>query len=514
MSLNAILKRNLTDHSTTAVKNDLQKNTYLVDREDFLQRFFPSDDDDTVRRTYNALASDESYVNGRWTLLPESPGNQESAYYEPFALILNRIHQEYDKSKRADNSNWAKSRRLWLNRHSENPASIIRAASRRPGIANLFIDEAQLDTFSKELESSIEELEKQRQTKEATESSTSQTSKDDPDPKGSEHAERILAYWLRVAAVVEIRTKKSDMTSQEYQHTLEQLTGYLRRMFREQHDRMFVFGLILFHDSLSLWYCDRSGLLGVDRFIDINQEPELFIRVIARLSTMSPTELGWDPTMKVYSSDGQHAYSHSLEIGVVWENFVRSTYLYRTRWVIKINDEEYVTIRALSLSCAEAMWGRGQSLLSSNRGVLFPTIGTPQHEDNPMATEERNLTIRSEASVYYHAHSNQDEDMKIGRLNAHEEVADTRTFRDFQRGIQHIPRDNTHQPTSAKRDMAGLDALPVDLIVHPCYQLFRLGLNHASVPLFTDSALSKRSRTGQPPIRVVMSSRGVPAQWE
>ncbi|THV03605.1 hypothetical protein K435DRAFT_835761 [Dendrothele bispora CBS 962.96] len=470
MSLNATLNRNLTEHVAAAVKNDLQKNTYIVDREAFLQRFFPSDDD-AVRRTYDTLVSDKSYVNGHWALLPKTPGKQESAYYKPFALILNRIHQEYDRCKRADNSNWAKSRRVWLDRHSENPASIIRAASRRPGIANLFIDEAQLDTFSKELESScfiqIEELEKQQQTKEATESSTSQTSKDDPDPKASEHAERILAYWLRVAAVVEIETKRSDMKSQEYQHTLEQLAGYLRQMFREQHDRMFVFGLILFHDSLSLWYCDRSGLLGVDRFIDINQEPELFIRVIARLSTMSPTELGWDPTMKVYSSDGQHAYSHSLEIGVVWENFVRSTYLYRTRWVIKINDEEYVTIRALSLSCAEAMCGRGQliwvAVKKKTRQVVVikqswspsPTIGASKHEDDPIPTEERDLTIRFEASVYYHAHSNPDEDMKIGRLIAHEEVANTRTFRDFRRGIQHIPRDSTYQPTSAKRDAEG-----------------------------------------------------------
>ncbi|THV03620.1 hypothetical protein K435DRAFT_835766 [Dendrothele bispora CBS 962.96] len=447
--------------------NDLQKNTYLVDREDFLQRFFPSDDDDAVGRTYNALVSDMSYVNGRWALLPETPENQESACYEPFALILNRIHQEYDKCKRADNSNWAKSRSLWLDRNAKNPASVTRAASRRPSIVNLFIDEAQLDTFSKELESSIEELEKQRQTKDATESSTSQTSKDDPDPKVSEHAERILAYWLRVATVVEIRTKKSDMTSQEYQHTLEQLAGYLRRMFQEQHDRMFVFGLILFHDSLSLWYCDRSGLLGVDRFIDINQEPELFIRVIARLSTMSPTELGWDPTMKVYSSDGQHAYSHSLEIGGVWENFVRSTYLYRTRWVIKINDEEYVTIRALSLSRAEAMWGRGQlvwvAVNKNTRQVVvikqswspFPTIEAPEDEDERMATEERDLTIRSEASVYNHAHSNQDGDMKVGRLIAHEEVADTRTLLDFRRGIRHVPRDSTYQLVPAKRDLEG-----------------------------------------------------------
>ncbi|THV01440.1 hypothetical protein K435DRAFT_853845 [Dendrothele bispora CBS 962.96] len=466
MSLNATSNRNLTEHVTAAVRNDLQKNTYLVNREDFLQRFFPSDDD-AVRRTYNALVSDKSYVDGRWALLPETPGKQESAYYKPFALILNRICQEYEKCTRVDNINCAKTRRVWLDRHSKNPASVTRAASNRPDIVNLFIDEAQLDEFTNELESSIKELEKQEQTKDTAAASTSRRSKDDPDPKASEHAERILAYWLRIAAVVEIKTKKSDMTSKEYQDTLEQLAGYLRQMFREQHDRMFVFGLILFHDSLSLWYCDRSGLLGVDRFIDINQEPELFIRVIGRLSTMSPTELGWDPTMKVYSSDGQHAYSHSLETDGVLKNFVRSTYLYRTRWVIKINGEEYVTIRALSLSRAEVMCGRGQliwvAVKKKTRQVVvikqswspFPTFGASKHEDDPIPTEEHDLTIRSEASVYHHAHSNPDEDMKIGRLIAHEEVANTRTFRDFRRGIQHIPRDRTHQPTSAKRDAEG-----------------------------------------------------------
>ncbi|THU79834.1 hypothetical protein K435DRAFT_973011, partial [Dendrothele bispora CBS 962.96] len=356
MSVNGTLSRNLTEHVTAAVRNDLQGNTYLVKRKDFLQFFLPHDD--AVRKTYGALLADQTYANGRWTQLPEAPGKQESLYYEPFTLILNRIHQEYEKKKKADNNNFVKSRRVWLDRHSKKPTSVTRAAANPPDIVNLFADETQLKAFSEALESSIKASEVPQQT-EDTAGEPSATTNNALEALG--HVENILAYWLRTATVVEIKTKKSDMNFQEYyEDTLEQLAGHMRQMFREQHDRMFVFGLILFHDSLSVWYCDRSGLLGMDEFIDINKEPELFIRVIARLSTMNPRDLGWDPTMKVYSNDGQHAYSHSLEFDDVLKNFARSTYLYRTRWVINVKEEEYVTIRALSLSHAEVMCGRGQ----------------------------------------------------------------------------------------------------------------------------------------------------------
>ncbi|THU86020.1 hypothetical protein K435DRAFT_868697 [Dendrothele bispora CBS 962.96] len=144
MSVNGTLSRNLTEHVTAAVRNDLQENTYLVKRKDFLQTFFPPDDD-AVRKTYGALLADKTYANGRWTQLPEAPGKQESLYYEPFTLILNRIHQEYEKNKKADNNNFVKSRRVWLDRHSKKPTSVTRAAANRPDIVNLFVDETQYD---------------------------------------------------------------------------------------------------------------------------------------------------------------------------------------------------------------------------------------------------------------------------------------------------------------------------------------------------------------------------------
>jgi len=53
--------------------------------------------------------------------------------------------------------------------------------------------------------------------------------------------------------------------------TVQQLAGYMRQILCEQLDRRFVLGLILFHDSISLWYCDRSGLLGTDRVINIHE---------------------------------------------------------------------------------------------------------------------------------------------------------------------------------------------------------------------------------------------------
>jgi hypothetical protein len=81
----------------------------------------------------------------------------------------------------------------------------------------------------------------------------------------------LIAFWCSVAVAVEVKPDNfTDYSRKEIQATIVQLAGYMRQMLREQHDRRFVFGLILFHDRLSVWYCDRSGLLGMENPIYIH----------------------------------------------------------------------------------------------------------------------------------------------------------------------------------------------------------------------------------------------------
>ena len=83
-----------------------------------------------------------------------------------------------------------------------------------------------------------------------------------------------------MSTVVEVKPKQSSLDSEEAYNTVQQLAGYMRQVFREQLDRRFIFGLIFFHDCLSVWYCDRSGLLGMDKVLDIHKVCQQFLQRI------------------------------------------------------------------------------------------------------------------------------------------------------------------------------------------------------------------------------------------
>ena len=52
---------------------------------------------------------------------------------------------------------------------------------------------------------------------------------------------------------------------------VRQLCGYMLRMFEVQVDRRFAFGLVFRDPELSVWLCDRSGLLGTRTSIHIHK---------------------------------------------------------------------------------------------------------------------------------------------------------------------------------------------------------------------------------------------------
>ena len=75
-------------------------------------------------------------------------------------------------------------------------------------------------------------------------------------------------WWMRIAAPVEIKLA-CDATS--VKEGSSQLCQYMRLVLRNQLDRRFVFGLLVCDHYMRVFYCDRSGLLVTDSWIDINK---------------------------------------------------------------------------------------------------------------------------------------------------------------------------------------------------------------------------------------------------
>jgi len=81
-------------------------------------------------------------------------------------------------------------------------------------------------------------------------------------------------WWLRVHVPVEIKTGSED---EDILKAVSQLGGYLRQVLREQMDRRFALGLVFCDTLLSVWLCDRSGLLGTLRSIDVHKVSPLYL---------------------------------------------------------------------------------------------------------------------------------------------------------------------------------------------------------------------------------------------
>ena len=75
---------------------------------------------------------------------------------------------------------------------------------------------------------------------------------------------------MRTIAVVEIKPRERDAKDMNPETVVQFLT-YVRYTLREQQDRRFVIGLILCDRSLSIWRCDRSGIIGTRTEINIDE---------------------------------------------------------------------------------------------------------------------------------------------------------------------------------------------------------------------------------------------------
>jgi hypothetical protein len=114
--------------------------------------------------------------------------------------------------------------------------------------------------------------------------------------------------WKSIRVVGELKSnpKRSDDAS-----THIQLAHYARELFGSQPARRWVHSFTLCGHQLRAWLFDRSGAI-CSTIVDINADPQLFLRVICGYSTMDATAIGFDPSIKWAPGGVESVYDPSL----------------------------------------------------------------------------------------------------------------------------------------------------------------------------------------------------------
>lgn len=107
--------------------------------------------------------------------------------------------------------------------------------------------------------------------------------------------------WSDVLVVGELKQYSSDSRSPQ---RVVELANYVRLLFQAQPYRRFVHAFTLGSDMMRCWIFHRSGALGSEHF-SINSNPQRFLSVIVGYATMTPAELGYDPTITAGGDTGR-----------------------------------------------------------------------------------------------------------------------------------------------------------------------------------------------------------------
>lgn len=193
----------------------------LEDIESFLDTFFnvQSQECDTMleKLADHSLWSSETRS---WTNLPSHPENERSLF-SPLVEIANAVAElDYATHPRSDGAILT-----WIDAHNTGVSSYW------PGTYDISID-------------LIAELEP------ATPTSTSFSSR-----------HRDPLSWNRV--IIPGKVKKRGMF--DYDVVQLQLARSVRQVYKEQPDRRFIFGFTFEFVFLTIWYFDRTGVLGSER---------------------------------------------------------------------------------------------------------------------------------------------------------------------------------------------------------------------------------------------------------
>ncbi|KAF7975925.1 hypothetical protein HWV62_8195 [Athelia sp. TMB] len=243
-------------HVENALREELHHDVF-TNTPGFLEKIFDVDSD-LVQKLYTKSFDLHFYNESRehWKAF-EQKGSTEKALYEPFVEVANFISQTCTPATKL----------TWLSDPDQAPLSLHeRAVEYKPYII------AAIGSGM-------------------------------PDP---DNGKPDQVPWTRIQVPVEVKRYDGGPSA------MIQLTKYLRQCFRECIDRRHVFGLVLAGRKLTVYLADRSGILGSETF-DIHKEPLRLIRVIAGLTILRPSRLGWDPTTTVYDKNDQNSTQHSFE---------------------------------------------------------------------------------------------------------------------------------------------------------------------------------------------------------
>ncbi|SZF05411.1 unnamed protein product [Blumeria hordei] len=98
--------------------------------------------------------------------------------------------------------------------------------------------------------------------------------------------------WRDVLVIGELTTSPVGKWTDKFL----QLSVYMRELFAAQPLRRFAHGFLMFGTQLQLWIYDRSGPYSSD-FLEIRENPEKLLYVIAAYMMMSNDELGFDSSI-------------------------------------------------------------------------------------------------------------------------------------------------------------------------------------------------------------------------
>ncbi|TFY51397.1 hypothetical protein EVG20_g11017, partial [Dentipellis fragilis] len=353
---------------------ELTNRMCTTDTDTFLSQILPvaAKDIDSIFHRLTSRNASAAYDGMRWASFPADSDIKKKAHlYAPIAkaanVVLDACRAEPDVTVKMENLYWRfqpdHGKALTSlddddcddddcddnddnTNHDDDDASLIRP---RPDIVMSLSNDAEAEAMAAN-EAKI--LEHVRNLGENAKISSTQH---------DELSKTLSMWWLRVHVPVKIECEDSE---EDMWAGVDQLCIYMKSVLAEQLDRRFVIGLLVCKYKLTVWLCDRSGLVGTRTPIDIHKEPNKFIHVMMALSCLEPARLGWDPTMKVVcpGTDGPE-YHLSTSAQVTVKNFGKTAY--ETKWAIFLPREDgsaegewYVTVRALSLVRAAMMTGR------------------------------------------------------------------------------------------------------------------------------------------------------------
>ncbi|KAA1475383.1 hypothetical protein DENSPDRAFT_423184 [Dentipellis sp. KUC8613] len=238
----------------------LRGNIFTVNTDLFLSNIFPLENDGhNVNSLLDTLCSDGHYnrAQQQWTNLLPTPENIDDLL-APFASVCNAIRDSC-MAMIKDDVHCARMPCHWYARSGRD--------SKRPRIFGA------LDSPSQRI---MDDIDRRRSTIEVLEQEAHHSPSENPEP--DEKTRLLDVWWQRVQCPIEMITENDERS---FSDAVGTLCRYMRRIFNRQLNRQFVIGLLVCGADVTVWLCDKSGLLGTSIPFNVHKSPETLVRVVA-----------------------------------------------------------------------------------------------------------------------------------------------------------------------------------------------------------------------------------------